>query len=133
MRSLLTHMSLLVSLSLAGWAQPGESWTFPGETIPNGGSMKSRNGVYQLNVQPDGNLVLYQTGRPIWSTRTMGRGSCRLVFQTDGNLVLISPSNQIVWSSNTVGQNAHALTLQDDGNLVIYRFKSAVWSSNTAR
>lgn len=124
---------ILAGLAVPAFAQPGDTWMFPGETLANGSSMRSRNGQYQLNVQNDGNLVLYRQGRPIWSTNTMGRGNARLVFQTDGNLVLLNSQNSPIWASNTAGQNPHALTLQDDGNLCLYRFKGAIWSTNTGR
>jgi subtilisin family serine protease len=62
-----------------------------------------RNGAY-LAMQPDGNLVLYNTSNyPIWATGTNGRQASKFFVQNDGNLVLYNPSNQPVWASGTSG------------------------------
>lgn len=56
----------------------------------------------------------------------------KLVFQSDGNLVLYTHSNSVVWSSGTAGSGAGYAVMQDDGNFVLYRWDgSPVWSSNT--
>jgi hypothetical protein len=45
-------------------------------------------------MQRDGNFVIYGPFAANWSTRTGGQGICDLVMQNDGNLVLykIGPS-----------------------------------------
>ncbi len=59
----------------------------------------------------------------------------RVVFQTDGNLVVYKSNNngpqQAIWASNTNGAGATRLTLQTDGNMVIYRSYTPLWNSNT--
>jgi RHS repeat-associated protein len=49
-------------------------------------------------------------------------------MQSDGNLVVYSPSNQAMWSTGTAGSNATGFEMQDDGNLVLYTFR---WSAGT--
>jgi hypothetical protein len=41
-------------------------------------------------------------------------------MQTDGNLVIYTPTNLGVWSSRTHGNPGSYLIVQNDGNTVIY-------------
>ncbi len=92
----------------------------------------SANGKYKLIQQEDGNLVIYQGNRPIWSTATNGRKTQRCVMQKDGNLVLYDIFRDAIWSSSTHGNENAYLVLQDDGDLVIYNNTgSKLWGSNT--
>jgi len=59
-------------------------------------------------------------------------GEFKLIYQTDGNLVLYNSSNAAVWASNTNGQPAWRTYMQPDGNLVVYSAEGqAIWASNT--
>ncbi|MFI5930647.1 hypothetical protein [Actinoplanes sp. NPDC051494] len=61
-------------------------------------------------------------------------GRCRLVFQSDGNLVLYCerPAGWIPrWSTGTGGQPVDRAVLQEDGNLALYHQGAPVWSSAT--
>lgn len=63
--------------------------------------------------------------------------SYELVMQPDGNLVLydrtITSRRQRAWSSNTAGSGAVQAKMQDDGNLVLYTYSSRpIWASNTS-
>lgn len=63
-------------------------------------------------------------------------GSARLIFQTDGNLVLYNrQTNRALWNTRTAGRtDAHAVFMQSDGNFVLYdaRYRP-IWNSSTAR
>jgi len=60
-------------------------------------------GPYRLNMQTDGNLVLYNgSWSPIWATGTGGSGN-QLNLQPDGNLVMYSNTGSPLWASNTGG------------------------------
>ena len=62
-------------------------------------------------------------------------GRFQLLLQTDGNLVLYdnkTTSPVPLWASNTAGQAVKNCIMQTDGNLVIYGFPNAIWASNTA-
>ncbi|MEY9930732.1 hypothetical protein ABH926_005379 [Catenulispora sp. GP43] len=89
--------------------------------------------LYAFDMQPDGNLVLYNelSNRAVWSTGTFNHGGAYAEFQTDGNLVVYQGSSAL-WSSHTYGWlNAH-FAVQQDGNLVIYSEGGDVlWASNT--
>lgn len=106
---------------------------YANESLWTNGTKTSRNGVYTLIMQTDGNLVLYATGgRPIWASKTVGTGANRVIMQSDGNLVIYSPT-RAVWASNTPGSGANRLVVQDDGNLVTYSPTRPVWASQTAQ
>jgi hypothetical protein len=60
-------------------------------------------------------------------------GQYKLIYQTDGNLVLYRTSdNYPLWSSGTAGQPAGRCVMQTDGNLVIYRPDNVpIWNTGT--
>lgn len=85
-----------------------------------------------LVLQGDGNLVLYNDFRAVWSSHTAGSKATRLTLQNDGNLVLYTASGKAVWHTETAGSDASTLKLQTDGNLVLYNPSNvARWNSNT--
>jgi surface antigen len=70
------------------------------------------------------------TARATWSTGTAGSGATTLEMQSDGNLVLYTASRTPVWTSNTSGQPSSHLRLQDDSNLSIWNTAGQrVWQS----
>lgn len=99
-----------------------------------------------LILQDDGKVVIYKSGKPIWSTadlhsgRTLqsgrilrsGNGQYKLEMQTDGNLALRNASSQIIWATNTYGNPGSRVEMQVDGNLVIRTpSNQIIWASNT--
>ncbi|MCU1647542.1 MAG: lectin [Nocardia sp.] len=100
-----------------------------GEELGTGKSLNS--GAYSLTLQDDGNLVLEEPGKVIWSSGTNGSGVTRGMLQQDGNFVLYA-GEDAKWSTKTDGKSADRLTLQPDRNLVLYGGDSALWSSSTA-
>jgi hypothetical protein len=59
-------------------------------------------GAVRLDMQGDGNLVLYtSTGTAVWATGTNGKGANRANLQNSGNFALLTPSNVSVWATNT--------------------------------
>lgn len=55
-------------------------------------------------------------GQQIWSPD----GRYRLIFQTDGNLVIYRSDGQPVWWTGTHGISPGAAVMQSDGNFVVY-------------
>lgn len=90
-----------------------------GETLKGGQSLLSKNSDYELRMQGDGNLVLYQGRRVLWSSRTDRRPGAVCIMQGDGNLVIYL-SKKPIWASNTQGNPGSHLEVQNDGNVVIY-------------
>ena len=114
-----------------------------GNQLGIGAALESPNKRFRLDMQSDGNLVLYKEPehRPIWHTDTVGKGGFRANLQRDGNFVVYTESSVPIWNSHTqdrIGNNY--LMLQDDGNLVIYAYafsaitpkhEFAQWSTGT--
>lgn len=91
----------------------------------------SRNRIYRLNMQSDGNLVLVKINKTIlWNSKTGGRPGAFAVMQADGNLVVYSAKNVALWHSSTARKGS-VLVMQDDGNAVIVYGRTPVWSTNT--
>ncbi len=102
-----------------------------GFTLEKGQRVFSFNGQYHLEMQGDGDLVLYAGRYPKWSTNTINSSATRFVVQGDGNLVLYTGNGQPVWSSTTHGNPGARLYLQDDGNLVLRKNQTALWNTAT--
>jgi nucleoid-associated protein YgaU len=101
-----------------------------GEQLGHGQSLE--NGAYRLVLQPDGNLVLEESGAAVWASGTDGSGVTKAVLQPDGNFVLYSDDGNAHWASQTGGRDADRLTLQADRNVVLYgKDGAALWSSGT--
>lgn len=100
------------------------------EQLTKGQFLTSNNGRYQLILQEDGNLVLYEVKRALWSSRTNGKAVSRCVMQSDGNLVIYG-FNKAIWASRTDGNAGAYLIVQDDGNVVIYVNDKSIWATNT--
>jgi hypothetical protein len=89
-------------------------------------------GRTKLVMQTNGNLqVLDELGNVGWSSATRGRGD-HAIFQTDGNFVIYSSTNQAVWSSYTASSTSKFLAVQIDGNVVIYDGSwNVYWTTDT--
>ncbi len=107
----------------------------PGQGLTPGNSITSPSRRYELILQSDGNLVVYdwfEAHRAIWASNTAGHTVSSAIMQADGNFVIHGFPNAI-WASNTAGDYKAFLVLQDDGNLVIYRWiEEPLWASGTA-
>jgi hypothetical protein len=80
----------------------------------------SNNGLYHLEYQPDGNLVLYTADNfPYFASDTPGTSVGATVMQGDGNLVVYDGTGTPIWASGTWGNPGAFLTLGDDGSLDI--------------
>lgn len=91
--------------------------------------------AYRLDLQTDGNLVIYQnsTNTPQWNKGSIGGVvNYTLNMQADCNLVMYSASTGgAVWNTNTSGVSSGCyLSLQTDNKIVIYGGGVARWWSN---
>jgi hypothetical protein len=99
-----------------------------GTTLTAGTTISSQNGAAVLQMQTDGNLVLYTAAGAVWASATQGAGN-RAVMQTDGNLVVYNSNGQPLWDSHTGYAGSSFLKIQDDGKLVIYGSAAPTWQS----
>lgn len=104
----------------------------PNESLPIGSSITSQDGRFALNMQGDGNLVLYgPNGKYRWDSATHGQSVTQTVMQGDGNFVIYGPGGAL-WSSGTYGNPGAWMIVQNDGNLVIYGPNgNPLWASGT--
>jgi len=104
-----------------------------GKYLNRGDVLLSGNELYQLRMQYDGNLVLYDyNNKTMWSSRTNGKGGVVLRMQYDGNLVIYTADNKPVWATGTNIRGGEYIRTQYDGNLVIYTADNKpVWATGT--
>jgi hypothetical protein len=106
------------------------------QELPVNGSLFSSNGRYQLILQNDGNLVIYDlqvNHHPAkWASGTNGKAVSKAIMQDDGNFVIYGFPNA-VWATGTFNQPGAWIILTDEGNLMVIRqIRNAIWSSGTA-
>lgn len=96
----------------------------------------AENGLYSVEFQGDGNLVVYKLGSPngspikaLWATNKYNIGVSKISFETGGNIYVIrnewNGANTYLWAAGTGGHSGSAGTffgwvIQDDGNFVGY-------------
>lgn len=104
-----------------------------GQTLRSGDSLRSPNGCFSLEMQSDGNAVVYAPGHLAkWASNTSGYPGSDLEMQGDGNAVVYSSGHLARWASGTAGYSSAYLVMQDDGNLVVYSADGvARWASGT--
>lgn len=92
-----------------------------GQYLNAGQNLVNPNTHWQLSMQTDGNLVLYdQNHTARWNSRiTGGDANAYAIMQSDGNLVTYD-NGRATFNTQTNGQPGAYLILQNDNNLVIY-------------
>lgn len=99
------------------------------ESLDVNEALTSCDGRFNLVMQGDGNLVLYQGSNALWHTQTHGQPGKAAVMQEDGNFVVYTAEGQALWNAGTHGHPGAVLRLQDDGTLVIYDGTTPLWWS----
>jgi hypothetical protein len=107
-----------------------------GSSIASGGCLASSDQQYAVEMQADGNLVVYYQPfsaqpQPLWDSNTAANPGATASVQTDGNLVVYSATGVALWSSNTTGTPNSYLSMQADGNAVVYGNSFAQQSGTT--
>jgi hypothetical protein len=103
----------------------------PGDLLRSGWSIFSPNERYELIMQTDGNLELYDgAGRVLWASGTESPGAYA-ELKTDGNLGVYSATGTVLWSTKTYKDSHAYLSLKRDGNLVLHKGSTVLWSSKT--
>ena len=116
---------------MTGLATSASANTFGkyGGQIPRGGVLNRGEWIgsgpygdtlYRMNMQTDGNLVIYLAdgSKVCWASNTAGRG-VRANYQTDGNFVIYNSSSQPVWASNTKGKGGDTTNVNIYGALYV--------------
>jgi hypothetical protein len=129
--------SVLSSTDKAFIQQTYPTWSnrnilYEGERLNKGEGLISINGRYKLNMQTDGNLVMYNANNdPIWHSGTWGPSISHATMQRDGQFVVYDNTGASKWQSNTLNPVGSFLVMQDDGNLVVYQRGAPRWTSYT--
>ncbi len=156
MRTALVATVLGASLTVATAAR-ADGIMYPGDYLFGGQGIVSTGCYYHLDMQLDGNLVVYagaggSPSQKIFSTSTnahqvcpsdplapWGLTSCSetqpgwyATLQADDNFVVYGNYDTVLWASNTNDSTAYQeLNMQNDGNLVLYRWNQETdsWAS----
>jgi hypothetical protein len=105
--------------------------------------LESNNGLYHARVDTDGRLCVYEGASQVWCTGNSTQypngaappasgGPGIIKMQTDGNLLLYTPTATPYWDSNSFGTDAY-LVMQNDRNLVVYTGTSPIWACSVNR
>lgn len=92
-------------------------------------------GSIRLTQQSDRHVVIYRSTAPIWASGITGscNGTCRMDFQSDGNLVSRQDNPFILnFQSSTSGQSGLTFTFKDDCPyyLVVHNAqRKAIWTN----
>lgn len=97
-----------------------------GVTLTTNQGYPSANGAYNLVMQGDGNLVLYQGNTARWHTHTYGNHGATCVFQHDGNLVIYK-NGTAIWHSHTYGNSNAELEISNTGKIRIRAGSNVLW------
>src|SRR5208283_4136440 len=97
----LAMASMASGVSTAAGTRPGFKLR-AGSTLASGSWLESRNGIYRLTMQPNGNPVISGEGVVIWETDTGGHPGADALMQGDGNFVVYQKRLPL-WDSGTNG------------------------------
>jgi hypothetical protein len=110
--------------------------------IGSGQALVSKNKTYRAVMQDDGNFVVYEKAKAIWSTHhgaqlnstvPISHANKPYVMCIDGsgNMTVKDKNKAVTWSSDTGGKDMGPfnLTIQNDGQLSLRGKHVQVWSS----
>jgi hypothetical protein len=128
-------LASVIAISLMAF---GSGLAAHGSGLASGEFMQSRivsnNGLYHLDYQGDGNLVLYAPGDvPYWASNTPGASVGYTVMQGDGNLVVYDATGTPIWASGTWGNHGAFLVLADNGMLSVVSADGSItlWTTDS--
>jgi hypothetical protein len=90
-----------------------------GTTLQAGDTISSPNGLYTLGLSSGGALVEQMGSRLVWTSGTAALPGDQAVMETDGNLVLYSPTGQPLWQTGTPTNTGGSFWLKDNGQIAI--------------
>ena len=129
-------LGFVAGLALLSVAAVTRTAAASGELFENGylfagQSLVGSSCYVHLDMQSDGNLVLYYGSQAAWATNTVGSGAYA-EMQTDGNFVVYNWNNNPVFATGSNRVAPDYLNVQNDGNLVVYDYTNVPqWASNT--
>jgi hypothetical protein len=101
-----------------------------GHVLRPGQWVQSSNGRYKLIQQDEGNAVLYDGRRALFTTPTAGHPGARSIMQPEGNWVVVDRNDKALWTTKTAGNPGAWLAVSNDGRVIIYsRTNKPLWSN----
>lgn len=113
------HFAFLLCLDTLAHAYEcdgaGDDCLDNGDELDAGQQLMSNDGRIHLDMQADGDLVLWQTySGALWTAGTSGVGNY-LAVEEDGTMVIYTKDGGVAWTSDTGGQGCNHLQLLQDG------------------
>ena len=101
--------------------------------LKKGELISSKNGRHTLEMQQDGNLVLYRRNKPIWASNTTSSGHY-LMF-SGANLAVYDQNDTVLWYKvgDDASPSSNQFMVQNDGNLVLANYIDIFWSTGTSQ
>lgn len=91
----------------------------------------SANSQYHFGVLPDGNLAVGGPAGAEWDADIHDAPGARLDVQADGNLVLYKADGGVRWASNTSGVNVKLVMQDDRNIVLYNGDGAVLWSPNS--
>ena len=129
------NLSLVFSRATSVLENSKSNTRFFNSILKTGDYLQSKNGILKLQLNSNGNLVLYCKDIEIWSTNTSDNSAECLYFGKNRTLSLRKKGNISIWEAEFLGidSNPKDFILQDDGNLVVYdECGEILWESKTS-
>jgi RHS repeat-associated protein len=116
------------------WAQLTPVVLASGEWLGKNQTRVSLDGLYRLQYQGDGNLVVVRLADDscAWSSQTNGTGVRVTVMQRDGNLVVYDADGVPVWNAGTAGYDGARLEIANDTMAIVGPDGMTRWSVSLA-
>lgn len=99
-----------------------------GVSLLPGQMLVAESGLYQLNMQADGNLVEYSAGRPLWFSKTAHHAGAHAVVSASGKLAIVTRSGKVLKAFGRPAPHSRAV-LVPTGALVLQSGSSIRWSN----
>ena len=90
-----------------------------GQQLSPGQFLRARSGSCRLAFQTDGNLIARSQGRAYWRAPVRGTRGGAAIMRENGNFVLVDARGAARWSTRTGGNRGASLVMQRDCNIVL--------------
>ncbi len=101
-----------------------------GQSLSGDARITSANGRFSLGVLSDGNVAVGDEQGVAWDLDVHDAEGARLDMQADGNLVLYKTDGSPRWASSTSGQNAYLKIQDDRNVVLYNGDGAVLWSPN---
>ena len=123
-------LAITTSAGKTLWARAPSATNLPvGAALTVGQALVAGSGLYQLDMQRDGNLVEYSAGRALWASRTTRDYGAFVKMYPNGLLALLSRTYRELKAWGHLHRSGFA-ELSPTGALVVRNRTSVWWTNN---